>query len=275
MNDLVIVGNISQDHVIHAGETKRIAFGGAALNVGIGSKMVGVTPCLVSVIGNDIPKEVLSLIQQHFDTAGILACAGSSCLFHLTYDNLELPPQIRTDVGVSIELTDHACGTFIETRHLHLCCRFPLNPERVIRSWRERGLPTLSLDFIHSSFTQQFEMVMPYLELASYVFLNEKEYELLKEKIDPTKLAPTMIVTSGSKGAVALRRGQQFFAQAAYILDKPTDTTGAGDTFAGAFLGCMLQDMSIDQAMQRASAVAAQSLRDFDVLHLLRGIRNE
>lgn len=274
MKDLVIVGNISQDHVIHAGETKRIAIGGAALNVGIGSKMVGMTPCLISVIGDDIPQEVLSVLKEHFDTFGVLACTGSSCSFRLIYEDLEQSPQIFTDAGVSIKLTDHARETLIETRHLHLCCRLPLDPAQVINAWEKKALPTLSVDFIHSSFAQQFKLLKPYLEFINYVFLNEKEYELLKENIDPATIAPTIIITRGSRGAIALKRGQQLFFQPACLVDKPIDTTGAGDTFAGAFLGCVLQNMSIEQAMQRASAIAAQSVNDFDVMHLLQNLKS-
>ena len=65
----------------------------------------------------------------------------------------------------------------------------------------------------------------------------------------------SIVMTLGKEGALALKDGQ-VFRQAAFPI-KPVDTTGAGDTFMGYFLGARLEGKSTHECMELASKAAA------------------
>ena len=66
---------------------------------------------------------------------------------------------------------------------------------------------------------------------------------------------PTVVVTLGARGCCARQAGA-FHLQAAYAV-KPLDTTGAGDTFCGAFSAALSQGQNMPEALRYASAAAA------------------
>ncbi|WP_395643862.1 ribokinase [Rudaea sp.] len=66
---------------------------------------------------------------------------------------------------------------------------------------------------------------------------------------------PCVIVTLGARGACARAQGK-FHLQAAYRVD-PVDTTGAGDTFCGAFTAALGAGLDLPTALARASAAGA------------------
>ena len=269
MKDITIIGNISIDHLTLPGGTRFIMIGGGALNVGIGCKVAGVTPSLISVVGTDVPIADHTIIRKSLDTSGIAIQQGNSCVFEIVYDDLEYPPRIKTVPGVSSRLTCHACDSVTITNHLHICCRLPLDPEPVIKAWHG-WWTSLSLDFIHSSFIDQFKGVASSLRYANYIFLNEEEFNLFAERIDISQLTAILIVTHGSRGVIAFRQGQIIHTQAAYNTRYIVDTTGAGDTFTGTFLGSVILGLTIDEALDKAAYAAAQSVQDYGVLHLLK-----
>ena len=101
-------------------------------------------------------------------------------------------------------------------------------------------------------------------EIVDYLILNETEGEALTDKTIPDEIcdvllqkfpASSVILTLGKEGAIFANGSERIF-QAAFDVDA-IDTTAAGDTFAGYFLGCLAQNLAAAECLKRASAAAA------------------
>jgi sugar/nucleoside kinase (ribokinase family) len=84
----------------------------------------------------------------------------------------------------------------------------------------------------------------------------------------------TVVVKRGEYGALMISHGA-FFIVPAYPLDSVYDPTGAGDTFAGGFMGYLAsQERTDDAAMRRAliygSVMASFTVEDFSLHRLTR-----
>ena len=97
------------------------------------------------------------------------------------------------------------------------------------------------------------------IENADYITPNEYEAELLLASVmDPASLREKLIITKGSKG-VAFYEGEQECHQDSFKVET-VDTTGAGDTFNGAFAVAILEGKPITEACKIAAAAGAISV---------------
>jgi sugar/nucleoside kinase (ribokinase family) len=85
----------------------------------------------------------------------------------------------------------------------------------------------------------------------------------------------TLVIKRGEHGVLMTRAGGGFFAAPAMPLEEVFDPTGAGDTFAGGFLGYLASCEKVDEAaLSRAiiygSTLASFAVEDFSVDRLLR-----
>jgi ribokinase len=105
------------------------------------------------------------------------------------------------------------------------------------------------------------ELPIPLLDVLDVLIVNEGELATITDVHGHiaealTHLAvPCVIVTLGARGACARAQGK-FHLQAAYRIDA-VDSTGAGDTFCGAFTAALCNGLDLPQALTRASAAAA------------------
>jgi sugar/nucleoside kinase (ribokinase family) len=109
------------------------------------------------------------------------------------------------------------------------------------------------------------------------VMLNDAELRQLTERPSLVgaarailDLGPSVIVAKQGEYGAALLTGDQFFALPAYPLERVIDPTGAGDTFAGGFVGYIARhldgtgtDAVLRQAMAYGTALASYSVEEF------------
>jgi sugar/nucleoside kinase (ribokinase family) len=73
---------------------------------------------------------------------------------------------------------------------------------------------------------------------------------------------PTLVITRGSAGAMALQRGERVDVDARRV-DKVVDTTGAGDLFAAGFLVARARGASLGKCLETGSIAAAEVISHF------------
>lgn len=116
---------------------------------------------------------------------------------------------------------------------------------------RERGLRTA---YSAAPFdAQAASEVMPYVDV---LFVNEGEDQALQAALPDKSQVPIKVTTYGAHGAVISKQGASDITIPAYKVT-PIDTTGAGDSFAGAFLASLDLGLDLARAGRFASASAA------------------
>jgi sugar/nucleoside kinase (ribokinase family) len=110
---------------------------------------------------------------------------------------------------------------------------------------------------------------MIYAGLVDVLFGNEDEMRhltgcrTLRECIaELADSVPTLVITRGAHGAVAVEGGKRVEVAAAPV-DKVVDTTGAGDLFAAGFLSARCRGHSLDFCLQAGATCAAEVISHF------------
>lgn len=112
------------------------------------------------------------------------------------------------------------------------------------------------------------DLVRSLLDDLDLLVLNEIEAQQLEHALNTSIAAigiPLVVVTKGAKGATLYRDGTPIHI--ASIPVKPIDTTAAGDTFFGFFLGGLLSGLCDKDALHRANAAAALSVKSYGAAH--------
>ena len=162
--------------------------------------------------------------------------------------------------SVTKEMVDHVLSAFQEGDILLLQNEIS-QVDYLIKKGREKGL---SIAFNPAPFTPS---ILDYpLDQLDYLFVNEIEAAYIAQALDSPmdvvagtleKQFPhvTIVITMGKEGAFLLQGGEKIF-QPSYPTET-VDTTGAGDTFIGYFLGVVCNYSSCKTAMRYAAAAAS------------------
>jgi len=122
------------------------------------------------------------------------------------------------------------------------------------------------------------------IERVDCVILNDAELRQLTEKPnlvsaarEVLKWGPSVVVAKQGEYGAALVTGESFFALPAYPLETVVDPTGAGDTFAGGFVGWLAKnaedtpsDAALRQAMAYGTALASYNVEEFGMERVTR-----
>ena len=106
------------------------------------------------------------------------------------------------------------------------------------------------------------------------------ESNLVKAARAIQRMGPALLVIKRGEHGVLVTRDRGFFATPAMPLEEVLDPTGAGDTFAGGFMGYLasageISDSAVARAIIAGSALASCSVEDFGLAQLLRLTRDE
>lgn len=247
-----IIGNISRVRSIYPDGRTLEFLGGAAFHTSLAASRAGLDVAPISIIGGDLRRVIDRLILSRLDFSSVRMEDGVSSSFDITYGNEGELSSITCAYGVSSQLTKHALNEIGKYERLHVCCRHPLDVTTILGSVSEKQF---SIDFFVSSAREMIASAEKFLPLASSIFVNTAEYEVIQSVTDISVLN-RIIVSNGRHAARLMCRGE---VQAAALPPKvqTSEVTGAGDTLAGTFLA--LQAAGYDEAIALQEAVNAAS----------------
>jgi len=124
------------------------------------------------------------------------------------------------------------------------------------------------------------KQILPQIPFLDILFLNSAEASFLTQLDDPRKaieylgeLVHIVVVTQGSDGCLVNHQGT--IHQVASYYSNEVDGTGAGDSFAGAFIANYLQDSDIKLAAKWGNAAGAINVQGVGCTSLLKAKRND
>jgi sugar/nucleoside kinase (ribokinase family) len=258
VSTLTVLGNISRDQAIYPDGRRFSLLGGAALHVARAACRAGVACGLVSVIGTDLDWIRSDPRLAGLDLSHVATREESSCAFILTYTAAGTLASIGCSFGATESLTSHCLTAIGHHGHYHVCCRRPLDVAAVLGRLTRDGL-AFSADFHLASAGELIRVALPFLPLASAVFVNTAEFTILAALIDPARLA-AVVISDGPREARLMRHGR--ITAAIQPPDAPlVEATGAGDSLAGTFLAAQAAGLGDHAALRSAVLAATQAIQ--------------
>lgn len=281
MADLAVVGSVALDSVTTPFGKVREVLGGSATYFSYAASFF-TTVRLVATVGDDFPAEHLRLLTERgVDVTGLQTSRGRTFRWVGEYGfDLNEARTIDTQLNVFADFKPVLPSSLKKTPFLFLA---NIAPELQLDVLRQMERPQLTaLDTMNFWIQGRREALLRVLAEVDVLLVNDgearqlvKEPNLIKAAREILKLGPrTVVVKRGEYGAVMVSNGQFFFVPA-YPLESVFDPTGAGDAFAGGFMGYIAAHGVVDQATVRraivyGSVMASFTVEDFSLNRLAR-----
>jgi sugar/nucleoside kinase (ribokinase family) len=286
---LLVVGTVAFDAIeTPFGKTDRI-IGGAATYIGLAASYFTKKINLVSVVGDDFPQESLEMFKKHhFNLDGLQIKKGEKSFFWSGryHNDMNSRDTLATELNVLGTFDPVVPDSYKDCEFLMLGNLMPIVQQKVL-SQLPRRPKLIVLDTMNFWMDTAMEDLLKSLSMIDVLTINDSEarqlsgeYSLVKAAQKILGMGPKyLIIKKGEHGALLFHKDQVFFAPA-LPLEDVFDPTGAGDTFAGGFIGHLAatKDISFEN-MKRAiifgSAMASFCVEKFGVERLVNLAQSE
>ena len=274
MNKLLIVGTVAFDAIeTPFGQTDKI-LGGAATYISLSASQFGVNSGIVSVVGGDFPKAYLQKLNtKNINTDGIeIVEDGKTFFWKGKYHNdLNTRDTLITDLNVLANFNPVVPEEFKDTDFLMLGNLHPSVQMAVINQIPVRP-KLVALDTMNFWMDNTLDELMEVIAKIDVITINDEEarqlsgeYSLVRAAQKIHKMGPKFVVIKkGEHGALLFNNGDVFFAPA-LPLEEVFDPTGAGDTFAGGFIGHIAKSGDISFENMKRAVISGSNLASFCV----------
>lgn len=275
---LLIVGTVAFDKIeTPFGKSDKI-LGGAATYIGIASSYFTNNLKVVSVIGEDFPKEYTKIITDHkMDTEGIQIVEGGKTFFWegKYHTDMNSRDTLATELNVLADFDPVVPESYQDCEFLMLGNLDPTVQRKVLSQLKNRP-KLVVLDTMNFWMDIALDSLMETISMVDVLTINDEEarqlsgeYSLVKAARKILTMGPKyLIIKKGEHGALLFDKEENCFFAPALPLEEVFDPTGAGDTFAGGFIGYLAKtkDLSFEN-MKRAiiygSALASLTVEKF------------
>jgi sugar/nucleoside kinase (ribokinase family) len=256
-----VVGSLAYDDVQTPFERHRRVLGGAASYFAFAASLYAPVR-LVGVVGTDFDEADLSRLRaKGVDVSGVERREGRSFHWQGRYDyDLGNAETLATDLGVFGDWKPSLPERFLDSPFVFLA---NIDPDIQLALLEQvRGRATVVLDTMNFWIDHKREALARVVEKADLVSVNEAEarqfvrtFSIVRAAREILALGPrALIVKRGEYGATLFTRSGSFWAPA-YPLEKIQDPTGAGDSFAGGFLGHLARCGAVDDHELRRAVI--------------------
>ena len=284
---LLVVGSVAFDALESPyGKVER-ALGGAATYFAVAASFF--TPVsLVAIVGDDFTVEDEKIFRgRHIDTEGLERAAGKTFFWAGRYSqNLNERVTLATELNVFAEFKPRLPEKYRNSQYVFLANIAPELQRDVLQQVKKR--PKLAvLDTMNYWIERSNAELRETLKHVDILMINDSEtrelsseHNLLRAAKHIFKMGPTtLVVKRGEYGAMMVdKRG--VFCVPAFPLEEPHDPTGAGDSFAGGFMGYLAgcgdkSDAALRRAMVYGSVLGSFAVERFGLDRLRHLERSE
>lgn len=259
---LLVIGSVAFDAIeTPFGKTEKI-IGGAATYISLSSSYFSKDINLVAVVGDDFPKQKIEFLQSKgVDTEGLQVKDGEKSFFWSGryHNDMNSRDTLVTELNVLENFDPILPQSYQNCEFLMLGNLTPATQKLVIDRLEERPRLVV-MDTMNFWMEIAMDDLRETLKHVDVLTINDEEarqlsgeYSLVKAARKIMEMGPSfLIIKKGEHGALLFHQDEVFFAPA-LPLEEVFDPTGAGDTFAGGFIGYLAstEDVSFDN-MKRA-----------------------
>jgi sugar/nucleoside kinase (ribokinase family) len=268
---LLVVGSVALDSIITPFGEVNDALGGSAVYFSVAASILtGVR--MVGVVGEDYPMtDLKALGARGVDLSGVERAGGESFRWKGKYSfDLASRETLETRLGVFADFKPKIPVAFRETPYVFLG---NIHPELQLAVLDQMTAPRLvACDTMNYWIDGARDSLLRVLERVDLLILNDEEIRQLSGDWNVHRAARwvldrgprRVIVKRGEHGALLVESGRSFFCPA-YPLEEVFDPTGAGDCFAGGFLGYVARTGDVSSEGLRRAMVFGSAMGSFAV----------
>ncbi len=273
MSKLLIVGTVAFDAIeTPFGKTDKI-LGGAATYIGLSSAQFEIDNAIVSIVGDDFPEDHLNLLtSKNIDIEGIEIVKGGKTFFWSGkyHNDLNSRDTLETQLNVLADFNPVVPAAYQDAEMVMLGNLHPLVQLSVLEQVENPKL--VVLDTMNFWMANAWDDLLKVIKKVDVITINDEEarqltgeHSLVKAARKIEEMGPDyVVIKKGEHGALLFHEEQIFFAPA-LPLEEVFDPTGAGDTFAGGFIGHLAKTGDISFENMKNAVIYGSTLASFCV----------
>jgi len=277
---ITVFGTIALDTTRTPFKTETKIMGGAATYASLSSSIFTATS-IVGIVGSDFPVEYRNILEKRVDTKGIITrLNGKTFHYDSSFDyDLSHRTSNKTELNVIADFEPLLPDEYIDSEYVYLANNDPVQNIKILEYFSNPKL--IVCDTIEYWILNKRDDVIRMISKVNGVVINDEEARLLCKSSNLIKCAKLImswgpdfaIIKKGEHGSLFVNRDIVFPAPA-YPMEEIVDPTGAGDSFAGGFMGYIAKqnntkNSTLKEAVIYGNVMGAFAVEDFGLKKLL------
>lgn len=280
---LLVIGTVAFDNLETPFGKEDMVVGGAATYASLSAAYFKNDIRIVSVVGDDFPQSFLNIFEEkNINLEGLQIKKGEKSFFWAGKYHLDMNTRdtLDTQLNVLADFNPIVPDSSKNVDYLLLGNLMPKLQHQVLDQMEKRP-KLVVMDTMNFWMETAWDDLLKVIAKADVLTINDEEARLLSKEYSLVKAAKIimemgpkyLVIKKGENGALLFHKNQVFYAPA-LPLEDVFDPTGAGDTFAGGFIGYLAKtdDISFDN-MKRAiiygATMASFTVEKFGTTRLL------
>ncbi len=271
---LLVIGSVAFDAIeTPFGKTDKIV-GGAASYISISASFFYKHLNLIAVVGDDFPVEFINKLNQRgVDTEGLQIKKGEKSFFWKGkyHNDMNSRDTLVTELNVLGTFDPVIPENYQNCDMVMLGNLLPSVQSTVIERLNHRP-KFIAMDTMNFWMDIAMDDLRKTMQMVDLLIINDEEarqlsgeYSLLKASRIIRNMGPKyLVIKKGEHGALLFHQNDLFYCPA-LPLEEVFDPTGAGDTFAGGFMGYLAQSGELSFANMKKAVVYGSAMASFCV----------
>ena len=272
--NILVVGTVAFDAIeTPFGKTDKIV-GGAATYICLSSSFFTNKTNLISVVGEDFPDSAIQMLKnKSVNTKGLQIKKGEKTFFWSGkyHDDMNTRDTLDTQLNVLENFNPIVPKEFKESEFLMLGNLMPSVQKKVLSQMTKKP-KLIVLDTMNFWMDLFMDDLKEALKQVDVLTINDEEarqlsgeHSLVKAAKKILKMGPkNLVIKKGEHGALLFNNKEVFFAPA-LPLEEVFDPTGAGDSFAGGFIGYLAKTNDISFNNMKKAVIYGSTMASFCV----------
>jgi sugar/nucleoside kinase (ribokinase family) len=286
MASILVVGSVALDSVkTMEGESKE-ALGGSAVYFSLSARQFSHVS-MIGVVGKDFPKEHRRMLSARgIDVAGLKEVPGKTFRWVGKFGrDLSDAKTLAVHLNVFQDFKPELTASQKRSEVVFLA---NIDPELQMDVLAQMKSPAIvACDTMNYWISSKPEALKELLSKVNIFFGNEEEAKMLTKQPNALRAAnkisewgPSVVVIKKGEHGAVFKAGRKFYVFPAFPLETVKDPTGAGDTFAGGFMGYLASTGAYDdvdalkRAMLYGTVMASYNVEDFST-KMLEGLTRD
>ncbi len=243
---LTVFGSIALDTTRTPFQIKERILGGAATYASLSGSFF-VPASLIGIVGYDFPQSYQTLLENRMDTRGLIKHREKKTFFYDSSFDYDLSHRTTNKTELNV-IENFEPAVPIEYAHSKFVYLANNDPDQNLKILRKFNNPELVVcDTIEYWIREKKNSVISMMEKTHGVIINDQEARLLCNLSNLIKCGkqilswgPSFVIIKKGEHGVLFFSNDEVFPIPGYPIEDVVDPTGAGDSFAGGFMGYLI-----------------------------------